>query len=96
MEFICSGDVSRDVLAFDIFDVKDFALSVNSHNKFFSKKYKKAVAVSKSGNTAGALVLPEPSLFYAQYLLGWIATPSPLLPLSNLGEHKQSRVRRRI
>lgn len=90
MEFIWSGD-SCDVLAFDIFDVKDFALSVNSHNKFFSKKYKKAVAVSKFGNTAGALVLPEPSfiLMHNTYWAG-LFTPSPLLPLSNLGEHNKA------
>lgn len=92
LEFIWSGD-SCDVLAFNIFDVRDFALSVHSHNKFFSKKYKKPVGVSKFGNTADALVLPEPS-FILMHNTFWagLFTPSPLVPLSNLGERNKAAV----
>jgi len=85
MEFLWSGD-SCDVLTFDIFDVRDFAMSVHSHNKFFSKKYKKPVGIGKFGYTKNAFVLPEPSNILVHNSI-WAAefTPSPTLPMANFG-----------
>ena len=85
-DFIWSGD-SCSVMMFDIYDVEDFALSVVSHDRFFSRRYKKATGVSSFGKHSERFSLPEPSNIYIHNTM-WagLFTGGPILPLVNLGD----------
>ena len=76
---------SCDFLGFDLESSRDYAQSVNFHNRIFLQKYKKPVGVSAFGFRDGAFDFADPS-FIRMHNAVWagLVSNSPLLPLVDL------------
>lgn len=83
LEFLWGGDIC-DVLAFDLTDKRDFSNAVDSHSDFFTKRYRKPVAVSSFG--LRDLFREESNIFIRNTLWASLFTRTPMLAVADLSD----------